>query len=211
MAFDFDSAMAGAQTGANAGPYGAIAGFAVGGFLGGRAGSKQKRLMKKREKRIRYLTSPQHFADVTKQLTPLFREQVAGGAGAEATAAINTRLARSGLSNTGIGTAIAGGAAAVPEVMAFKAALGQSGDIISNQLEHLGAPIPESNYANEIGQIGDAVSMFKQLGANPNEGPAGGLQRLGKGEFDTAEADYNRSASDIFSNPDKYNPFAARR
>jgi hypothetical protein len=201
MAFDFDSAMAGAQTGSVAGPYGAIAGFAVGGFIGGQKNKKIKKLQKKREKRLRYLTSPKHFADVTRELTPLFREQVAGGAGAEATAAINSRVARGGLTGTGIGTALSAGAAAIPEVMAFKEALGQSGDIIANQLTHYGVDIPKNNYAQQIGQIGDAVSLFKQLSAG-NDGPEGGLTRLAPGEFDEREAEANRNATEDFGSQD---------
>jgi hypothetical protein len=204
MAFDYESGLAGAQTGAAAGPYGAIAGFVVGGFVGGRKKDAMRKLMKKREKKLRYLASPKHLAEVTSQLTPQFRQQIAGGAGAAAQSAIQNSISRRGLSGTGIGAALGAGAAAIPEITAFNQALGQAGNVINRQTEAYGQQYYDPERIDEqIGKTGDAIQLFKRLSAGSG-GPEGGLTRLGEGEFDrlVGEGGYNPSASEEFKDQD---------
>lgn len=212
--FDFDSAMAGAQTGGSVGgPYGAIAGFVISGFMGGSKKKKMKQLAKKKQKRLQKLASPQHLADVTRQLTPLMRQDVAGGAGAELQQAIQTGVARRGLTGTGIGTALTAGASAVPEVMAFKMALGKSGDIVERQIgNEMGRAYgSQDNFASQVGQFGDAVQLFKSLSAESG-GPAGGLTPLAPGEYDRREAEAASNATEEFGNQDfDFSAFRPRR
>jgi len=218
--FDFQSGLAGAQTGGSmGGGYGAIAGFVIGGFMGGRAKKRAQKKEKKRQKQLKHLASPTHLAETTKELTPQFRQQIAGGAGAAMTGAIQTGVARRGLTGTGIGTALTAGAAAVPETMAFKEALGQAEGVINRQIEaKKGQAIYEpEDVAGEIGQVGDAYSLFKQLSA----GSAGqkfsqtssNASETGEGTNDFIwgnDANIAEDAGFRDYSRDKFNPFAGR-
>jgi hypothetical protein len=212
--FDFESGLSGAQTGSAAGPWGALAGFVISGFMGGsRKGAMRKALAKKRHE-LMGLASPKHLADVTQQLTPQFRQQVAGGAGAEASQAITDAVARRGLSGTGIGTALEGGAAAIPEIMAFKESLGTAKAVVTNQMNTArglaGSSVGEYGMG-DVDRFGNFLQNWKQLSVS-KEGPAGGLKPVGDFTPYTEEpGPSDQSASDIFSDPDKYNPFAPRR
>lgn len=211
--FDFESGLAGAQTGAVGGPWGALAGFVVSGFAGGHKKSATKKLMKRRNKALMKLASPKHLAEVTKELTPLFREQVAGGAGAAATGSINNFVARNGFTGTGIGAALNSGAAAIPELMAFQSALGQAGGVINRQASAYNQQLyPEqTDVAGLVGEAGDAAQLFKQLSARSG-GPAGGLTALAPGEYDRMEADSFKNATDEFSQqPFDFGQFNYRR
>lgn len=212
--FDWESGLSGAQSGGSmGGPYGAIAGFVIGGFVGGHKKKMMKKALAKQQKMLRKLASPEHLAEVTKKLTPLYREQIAGGAGAEATSAIQNAVARQGLTGTGIGTALSAGGAAIPEIMAFKESLGKSQDVVDREISaRLGqTPPTPTGYANEIGQIGDAVNLFKRLSAG-QAGPAGGLTALAPGEFDRLESEQAQSATDQFANqPLDFSKFDFRR
>lgn len=210
-AFDFSSGMQGAASGGSiGGPWGAIAGFVIGGFLGGGKKKRAEKKQKKLEKQLRVLASPEHLAATTKKLTPQFREQIAGGAGAELTGAIQTGVARRGLTGTGIGTALTAGAAAVPETMAFREALGQAQDVVGRQIAVRSKQrTPEATgYAEEFGQFADATQMFKQLSAGG--GSPGELVSFKEGG--NAPWDESGSAASQFSEglPD-FSQFQARR
>lgn len=129
--FDFGSGVRGAQAGASYGgpaaPYTALAGFVIGGFVGGHKKKTAQKKLKKKQKRYakeyKALTDPSHYGQLVGKFLPSMRNAVAtSGAGAQAQSNIATSLARGGYSGTGLGEMGRAVGYIAPEIAAMQAA-----------------------------------------------------------------------------------------
>jgi hypothetical protein len=169
-AFDVASGTAGASAGAGLGPYGAAAGFVIGGFLGGAANRNAKKQRQTIENKIRRRLSPQYYNNLVREFTPIAREGVVNsGAGNVIKQDVGTNLARQGLNGTGVGAAIQSAASLAPSNIAFQtanqlASNTQAADL--NSVVGLGQfdPRMADQYARrDAGDIATAIAIFRSL------------------------------------------------
>lgn len=171
--FDIGSGVQGAQAGTAVYPgIGTVAGFVIGGFLGGAKKSKAANKVKKKEKQLRQLMTPEWLRQQIARGLPLFRQQVqTSGAGAALGEKQATQVARAAGGNTGIGASLLAASERSGENLAFT----QAGQGALQERERLFEEL-----TREIGSLGGNVS-----GLSPDTGAAfAGLFEAGKGIFD---------------------------
>lgn len=195
MAFDFQSGMRGAQAGSVAGPYGAIAGFVVGGFIGGgkmkKAKAKAKREQRLYRQHLQTITSPEYFGKTIQKMLPSMRESVASGIGPQMQSDIATSLARGGYTGTGVGEVGRAVGIAMPEIEAFRQATAQATPALNREIEGFlanarskgidvgyggGQPLPDP-----FGSAGPLVDTMGKYGSMMMGGAMGGGMGGGMG------------------------------
>jgi hypothetical protein len=172
----------GAASGTAVAPgYGTAIGAGVGaisGFMAGRRREKAAAQERARQRHIRNLATPEHLKDVMTSLQPMFREVVAAGLGPQFQESVAQSLAQHGLTGTGAGEAIRGGAVGAPAMFATEMAGQKAGEVVRGQLAAEGlageAPMPPENpllsalFSGARGFISGGGSLnFKKPGA-PN-------------------------------------------
>jgi len=113
-----------ALTGGN--PWGVAIGAAVGaigGFLGSSSSRKANRRQASLQRRAQRMLRPEQILKVATKVTPKFRALVAGGVGPGIEGRVAANLARSGLTDTGVGEALRTMSFSLPGVIASRGAL----------------------------------------------------------------------------------------
>lgn len=198
MAFSAQTGAQGAQTGAAigsiAGPIGtgagAVIGFIAGGIIGGNRLRRQQRREEARrrrlDRRLQYLSSPEHFFEEMNKLRAGYREQVAAGPGQQAQQGVRSLVARRGLTGTGIGDTMLAAAEQAPEIEALRQSFQGAQDLVGQQLANerfYGAqgPFPQgllpqgldAQTANSISAAGGIYSLLRDQKPTPfNRGQA---------------------------------------
>lgn len=168
VAWDTSEAVSGGMAGAGLGPYGAAAGFVLGGFLGGARNRGEKKRMRTRERQIRRRLSPAYYKQKLQEFTPIARQNVLeSGAGNVIKQEVQGNISRRGLTGTGLGTAFQNAAALAPANIASTQAQNMASSSINNEISSIsGFPMfqsPEQLSRGSASDIATAIAIFKSL------------------------------------------------
>lgn len=143
-------------------------------YIGAKSANKAR---KKRIKRLKYaesLVSPEGIVGATKELQPQFRQQIFSGSGQAFRQTIDRNIARSGLRNTGVGTALRNAGTLVPEIEAFKLALDRAVQVRTLQAESI---------YRSIGLSGERANPYSEALAGAASAYAGAAGSEGFGSL----------------------------
>lgn len=184
MAFDIGSATQGAQVGSAAGPYGAAAGFVIGGFIGGSQKKRRKKAAQRDKRKLTALASPQHLADVARSYTPLARENVlASGAGNAIQQDVQSNITNRGLTGSGVGLAFQNAAAQAPSNLATQISHSLAQEAVQREIDaflgtssYLGQPgsVSGTSTKDAASQLATTFAIFKGLGSKTNKAASPG-------------------------------------
>lgn len=171
MAFDTNSAVSGGLAGASvAGPYGAAAGFVLGGFLGGSFQKGNKKQRRTLERKIRRRQDPAYLAKRVAEYAPLARRTVLeSGAANTLQQEVQGNISRRGLTGTGLGTAFQNAAALAPSQFAAQTATTLATNSIDNEVNSImgmGSYNPQeiSTLSRQsAGDIATAIAIYRSL------------------------------------------------
>lgn len=220
MAFDTNSAVQGGLAGASVGgPYGAAAGFVLGGFLGGSYQKGQKKQRRTLEKKIRRRQSPEYLKQRIQEYTPIARQAVLeSGAGTSLQQEVQSNISKRGLTGTGVGTAFQNAAALAPSQFAAQTATNLATNSIDQEIQgilSMGSYNPQeiSTLSRQsAGDIATAIAIYRSLKGRKQAEQAPNLTQnnggpMGPGRWDP----YNNPSYNPPPYVSPYNPSAALR